>query len=232
MTRTVFAVDVTTTMISMARFQETSDGTAAKPDLALVQPTLAAHFSPYSEWHHATACANQVVGKILKGGKPDLVVLATSFWGATATDSSANRRFRILHAIEDALFTAGVTVAEFPFTTASRWLMGYTPRSGKSGAMTELEKAVQSEWNVQKPSYTTKSGDQRKYPYRSQVVALAAVGAMAVGIPTSVEVTDARLEILAGAGNGAVSWPKDIKLPKTIEKWQELNASPNLLRAS
>lgn len=232
MTRTVFAVDVTTTMISLARFQETEDGSVSKPGIAWVQPTAQSHFSPYSEWHHATTCAENVTGKILKGGKPDLVVIASSFWGSCATDPSANRRFRTYHMIEDGLFTAKVPVAEFPFTTTARWLLGYTPRKGRSGVMAELEKAVAAEWDTKKPEYETKAGDMRAYPFRTPVVALAAVAAMSVGIQTQVEVTDARLALINDKDNNASRWPADLKLPKNIAAWNALHASQNLLRAS
>lgn len=52
--RTVFAIDVTTTMISLARIVESTDGSPAVPDIAWVTPVSQATHSPYSTWHHAT----------------------------------------------------------------------------------------------------------------------------------------------------------------------------------
>lgn len=230
MTRTVFAIDVTTTMVSLARVQETEDGTAARPDISWVEPISLAHFSPYSCWHHAKATANQVIEKLTKGGNPTLVVFATQFWAAPKTDPSAARRFRIVNAIEDALFEKQIPVVEMPAQTAARWLLGYTPR-GRGGVITEIGKEVTAEWGIACPSYTPEGSDvSRNRPYRLTTVALAAAGAQAVGIRTSVEATAARLDILRDTGNNSMRWPADLKLPRSVKKWEELNAEPNLLR--
>lgn len=170
---------------------------------------------------------------MLKNGVPTLVIMAKQLWGTPQADPSAERRFRLYNAIESKLFAAGVPVTEFPYPTAVKWLLGYTPRSnkGKLSVMAALDEAVTEEWGITRPTFQTKESEKtRRYPYRLPVVALSAAAAMAVGIETSVPATSTRLEILRGDGNASVQWAKDRTPPRALSTWEKLRDDAGRLK--
>lgn len=80
MTRTVFAVDVTTSVVSIARIQEAD--TAVTPAVSWVDPPLdGGSHRPRATWERACSMADEVVGKLIAGGDPTLVVMAKQQWG-------------------------------------------------------------------------------------------------------------------------------------------------------
>jgi hypothetical protein len=58
---------------------------------------------------------------------------------------------------------------------------------------------------VSSPREETETGE-RAVAFRPQVVALAVIGAMALGIQTAVEPTAERISLIQGVGNKAVQW--------------------------
>lgn len=235
--RTVWAIDVTTSVISLARIVES--GEPAIPQIGLVQPVSFATHSPYSTWHHARNAAQRVIEKVTETGTPTSLILAKNFWGTTNKDTSADRRFRIYHALEDQLFPAGIPVSEFPYATASRWILGYTPRGRSPKYIHNLEVAAEELWGITPPTITTAAGTERRVPFRVSVTALAAIAAMGVGIEVAeVPVTEARLNIMSGDEpdrdrmNVAITWDKTRIPPKTISEWQQLHDHPEILKVT
>lgn len=234
--RAVWAVDVTTTVISLARIVESDE--PAIPQIGKVTPVSVATHSPYSTWHHAEAAAQQVIEKLTANGAPTSVIMAKNFWGTPNSDPSADRRARIYHAIEGKLFERGIPVSEFPYLTASKWLLGYTPRGkSKGGAMAQLEAAAGELWNIHPVKEPTAAGGEKRVPFRVPVTVLAAVAAMGVGVEVAeVPVTDVRLTIMGGQahaygdGNMAVQWAKGMQPPRTVDKWEKLHDNPSLIK--
>ena len=234
--RVVWAIDVTTSVISLARIEETD--APSVPKIGLVTPVSAATHSPYSTWHHARAAATQVLEKVTAAGTPTLVMLAKNMWGAMEKDSSAERRFRLYNAIEDELFAAQIPVTEFPYATAAKWLMGHTPRGKSPQIMKRLEDEADTLWGI-KPPTTTTTGGVRRIPFRVPVTSLAAIGGVAVGISVAdVEVTEARLTIMSGReteylrANAAIQWAKNRTPPRSVEQWEKLHRNPSKLKAA
>ncbi|MBN7457550.1 hypothetical protein [Mycobacteroides abscessus] len=231
--RTVWAVDVTTSVISLARITESTP--PSRPLIGAVHPVSVAAHSPYSTWHHAKSAAKAVVEKIVSGGSPTLVIMAKNVWQNMERDSSAERRFRLYNAVEDLLFAAQIPVAEFPYATVARVLLGHTPRGKDTAIMARLEAAAGELWDIVPPTKDV-NGKAVRVPFRVPVSTLAAVGATAVGVPVpGVEVSDAKLQILGGKGsdlvraNPAIQWPRDLKLPADLAAWERLRADPSRL---
>ncbi len=232
--RTVWAVDVTTSVISLAKMTESDPPT--RPAIGRVIPTAVATHSPYSTWHHAKAAAAQVVETITKDGEPTLVVMAKNFWLTADRDPSTERRFRLYNAVEDRLFAAGIPVAEFPYATTAKWLVGHTPRGKETQVMSRLELAAKELWDITPPTKLNSEGKPMRVPFRVPVACLSAVGATAVGIVVpDVEVTEARLQIMSGKetallkGNASIQWPRDLKLPHDLKGWERLRKNPEKL---
>ena len=218
MTRLVYAVDVTATMISIARVTETEDGNPV-PELAMVPVPPASTFTPLATWKRASTMADKAMEKISsRGQRPDLVVIAKQLWKEPKTDSSAQRRMAIQALLEDRLHRAGVPVAEVPYATALSWMSGHTPRD-KRGILGHLEDVVNETWGLETPTFTTPGDQEKRYPYRLGVVALAAMGTMALGVDTAVPVSTERLAMLTSARNQAMQWPPEFKPPSTITEW-------------
>lgn len=231
--RTVWAVDVTTSVISLARITETTP--PSRPLIGAVHPVSVATHSPYSTWHHARAAARQVVEKLTKDGAPTLVVMAKNMWQGMERDSSAERRFRLYNAVEDELFSAGVQVGEFPYATAAKILLGHTPRGKDQQIMSRLDGLAAELWDITPPMKTV-NGKPVRVPFRIPVCALSAIGAMAIGVAVpGVEVTETRLTLLSGKGsdlvraNPAIQWPRDLRLPTDLVSWERLRSDPGRL---
>lgn len=225
MTRAVWAVDVTTSMVSLARVVEGDP----KPVTGMIATETAtkAH-SSFTTWHRATTTAEKVIEKLTANGTPTLVVLAKQRWADMAKDPSAQRRLQIYTLIEERLHRRGIPVAEFPYPTALAWMVGYMPRNVKGAAVTtQLSNAVTAEWGITCPTYS-KNGQTFPYPMRIWVAALAAIGAMALGIETTMEVTEPRLETIGGVKNQAVQWPGNLIMPRTLVGWKKRNADQSV----
>lgn len=231
--RVVWAVDVTTSVISLALVTETDP--PSRPLIGAVHPVSVASHSPYSTWHHSKAAAKAVVEKITRDGAPTLVIMAKNMWQDMPRDSSAERRFRLYNAVEDQLFAAQIPVAEFPYSTVARVLLGHTPRGRDQQIMSRLETAAAELWDISAPMKDVQ-GKAVRIPFRIPVTTLAAVGATAVGVPVpGVEVSDARLQIMSGKstellkGNASIQWPRDLRLPADLVAWERLRADPSRL---
>lgn len=247
--RLVYAVDVLASIVSIARIEETEDRSAAHPKTGAVQfPLPTRSHTPMTTWHRASTVADQVFDKLTAGGtiKPTLVVFSKQQWGSLTgkpSDPTAQRRMMCQAYIEDRLHRAGVPVAEFPYPTALVWLDGdkHVQRGGKRSVMAQLDAAVKGVWGITPPKVTlpTKAvvgGQQveqapivRESPWRPGVVALAAIGAMAVGVETAVPVTDARLKTARGEGNQSVQFPANRRCPESLDSWMELQRRPEML---
>lgn len=226
MTRRVWAVDVTATMVSLARIDEGDE----KPRIGMIEAekTTRAH-SARTTWHRATTTADKVLAKITESGTPTLVVMAKQRWRDMKPDPTAQRRMQIYALIEDRLHDLNVPVAEFPYPTAFSWLNSYTPTNVKGEAvMKQISDAVTTQWGITALTYRANNGEEHHYSMRIATVLLAAIGAMALGIETKVPVTVRRLEVLGGVKNQAVQWPGNLSLPRTITGWQRRNADPSV----
>lgn len=263
-TRTVWAVDVLATAVSLAKIAEPEDlSTAPRPliGLATMPPSGVSH-TPITQWKRTETLADEVFAKLTKDGAPTLVVVSKQQWGphsartapsakrgaagkrgagiAVQADATAQRRMGVQYAIEHRLHRAGIAVAEFPYPTALAWMLQGAQVGTGLSVMTALGQAVEREWGIVRPvtdraAVTDDDGNVIRAeatvstPFRPQVAALAAVGAMAVGIATSIEVTEPRLEKVRGTGNLAVQFPPSLRCPETLEGWQKRHDTPILL---
>lgn len=155
-------------------------------------------------------------------------------------DPTAQRRMALQYAIEAKLHTAGIPVAEFPYPTALAWMLQGAQRGTGKSPMSALADSVRDEWAIVPPKVQraeardaagnlVRASMEVTTPFRPQVAVLAAVGAMACGVETSVTVTEPRLEQVHGAGNLAVQFPPNRRCPLTLEAWGKLHAAPVLL---
>lgn len=243
MTRTVFAVDVTTSVVSIARVQET-DGPAIPAVSWIDPPSFGGSHRPLTTWQKACEVADEVVAKITSAGNPTMVVMAKQQWGPTAPwklrgnsraslpgDPSAQRRIQIHTLIEDRLHRAGVPVAEFPYVTALRWARGYGEKGRGGEVMSGLTDYAGATWGIEQRTEIGRDGKPHTRSFRPAVAVLAAIGAMAVGIDVEgVEVTDQRLKLLSGDANLMVQWPAGFTVPSTPASWDERRRHPETLK--
>ncbi|BBY99470.1 hypothetical protein [Mycolicibacterium fallax] len=247
MTRTVFAVDVTATMLSLSLLTETSDGSPAVPikKLLPVPPAGDLAHTPRKTWDRALRAVDAAAETILPGGIPTLVMMARQQWADLGRDQSAGRRLEIHALLADRLHAAAVPVAEFPYPTVLQWLHdGQTSRRvgttrARPSVMDDIAREVERVWGVKQPTYVSKDTEREiSYPFRRQVIALAAVGGMAVGIPTAIDVTAKRLELLSGITvkpsgkeepNASIQWPTERTPPPDVTKWAMLHEHPENL---
>lgn len=247
MTRIVFAIDVTTSVVSLARIAET-DGPAT-PIVSWVDPPLdGGSHRPRATWERATGMADTVVGKVIAAGSPAVVVMAKQQWGGISgwkdpkskrslvpADPSAGRRIQLHSLIEDRLHTAGVPVCEFPYPTALRWAQGHGLKGGsQNSVMTALTEFAGKTWGIVPRSEIGKDGLPHTRAFRPAVAVLAAIGATAVGVRVDgIDVTEQRLSVMGGAdrkgGNQSVQWPLNRTPPETVRGWDELHRRPEIL---
>lgn len=183
MSRSVIALDVTVTAVSIARIDE--DGSTPSTGL-IVAPPSGRDYSLSATRARTDTTAEMVLDAVLSKGLPSLVVMAKHTWDNMNRDGSAGRRAALWWAITNQLLDAGIPVAELGVATAQKWLTGrgIVGRTGQEA----LDRAVRDTW----PSVR-----DRGESYRMSTVALAAAGCAVVGIPTVVPVTDARLDALS-----------------------------------
>jgi len=235
--RTVWAIDIMASVVSFARITE---GTPKPAIGRATVPLQSRTHTPRAQWVRATTLADEVCGKMLKSGVPTLVVIAKQQWQHYEKDPTAQRRFMVQTIIEQRLHDADVPVAEFPYPTAARWL-GVSRKGG--GVMAQLASGVAETWGIRPPTEqraaatdskgeVTRAAATAQVAFRPQTVVLAAIGAMSVGIETSVEVTEERLALCRGESNAAVQFPSNRVCPATVADWQRLHENPVLLTVS
>ncbi|WP_237083969.1 hypothetical protein [Mycobacteroides abscessus] len=183
MTRSVIALDITVTAVSIARIAEGED----TPSTGLiVAPPSGKDYSLAATRARTDTTVEMVTDAVFSKGLPTLVVMAKHTWDNMNGDASAGRRAAVWWTIANQLLDAGIPVAELGVAIAQKWLTGrgVVGRKGREA----LDRAVRDTW----PSVRG-----RGETYRMSTVALAAAGCMITGIPTVVPVTDARLDALS-----------------------------------
>lgn len=183
MSRSVIALDVTVTAVSIARIAE---GEPVPSTGLIVAPPSGKDYSLAATRTRTESTAEMVLDAVLTKGLPTLVVMSKLTFGDMNYDPSGGRRAALWWSITSKLLDAGIPVAECAPATAQKWLTGRGAIGKRS--YVDLDRAVHDVWpGVQ----------NRAEPYRMSTVALAAAGAMAAGIPTSMPVTETRMKALA-----------------------------------
>lgn len=156
------------------------------------------------------ATAELVLDSVLRSGKPTLVVMMKPLCDDIHSDPSGPRRMMLSGEIMRRLVESDVRVAEVPPMTLNKWTLGQFV-AGKRGQEL-VAKTVRDTFT----GIDTTNLDSR---FRWSTVALAAAGALAVGIPTPIEVTDARLKDLR-----QMILPSTWTLPTTAVEWKQKHA--------
>lgn len=198
MSRSVIALDVTVTAVSIARIAEGED----TPSTGLiVAPPSGRDYSLSATRSRTDTTAEMVLDAVLSKGLPSLVVMSKLTLGDMNRDPSGGRRAALWWSVVTRLLDAGIPVSELATATAQKWLCGHgsVGHKGYSG----LDRAVRDMW----PSVR-----ERGETYRMSTVALAAAGCAVVGIPTAVVGTDARWKALS-----PMVLPSGWRLPETTK---------------
>ncbi|MFV8308795.1 MULTISPECIES: hypothetical protein [Mycobacteroides] len=198
MTRSVIALDVTVTAVSIARIDE--DGSTPSTGL-IVAPPSGKDYALSATRERTEATSEMVMDAVLSKGLPSLVVMSKLTWDNINRDPSGGRRAALWWASTSKLLDAEIPVAELGVATAMKWMTGHGAVGQK--AYVALDRAVRDTW----PSVRG-----RGETYRMSTVALAAAGCMVAGIPTVVPVTDARLDALS-----KMILPSGWRLPETTK---------------
>lgn len=156
------------------------------------------------------ATAELVMDSVLRSGKPTLVVMMKPLCDSIHDDPSGPRRMMLSGEIMRRLVDADVRVAEIPPMTLNKWALGQFV-AGKRGQEL-VTKAMKDTFH----GIDTADLDSR---FRWSTVALAATGCLAVGIPTRIEITDARLKNLK-----LMNLPATWTLPSTAAEWHSKHA--------
>ncbi|RIS84252.1 hypothetical protein [Mycobacteroides abscessus] len=183
MSRSVIALDITVTAVSIARIAE---GEPVPSTGLIVAPPSGKDYSLAATRTRTEATSEMVLDAVLSKGLPSLVVMSKLTLGDMNRDPSGGRRAALWWSITGRLLDAGIPVAELATATAMKWLCGHGAVGHKGYAV--LDRAVRDMW----PSVR-----DRGETYRMSTVALAAVGAAVVGITTAVVDTDARTKALS-----------------------------------
>lgn len=183
MSRSVIALDVTVTAVSIARIAE---GEGSPSTGLIVAPPSGKDYSLAATRARTDTTVEMVTDAVFSKGLPTLVVMAKHTWDNMNRDASAGRRASLWWTVTNQLLDAGIPVAELGTATAQKWLMGHgiVGRKGQEA----LDRAVRDTW----PSVR-----DRGETYRMSTVALAAAGCMVAGIPTVVPCTETRLDALS-----------------------------------
>ncbi|EIV29638.1 hypothetical protein MA3A0930S_2707 [Mycobacteroides abscessus 3A-0930-S] len=182
MTRSVIALDVTVTAVSIARIAE---GESVPSTGLIVAPPSGRDYALSATRSRTEATSEMVLDAVLSKGLSTLVVMAKLTWDNMNADGSAGRRAALWWSIVTRLLDADIPVAELGVATAMKWLCGHGAVGHKG--YSALDRAVRDTW----PSVR-----DRGESYRMSTVALAAAGCMVAGIPTAVPLTDARWKAL------------------------------------
>lgn len=204
MTRYVIALDPVTSGTSVALIVE---GTETPAVVWIPAPPTNSNRSVAATVRRTVATADKVMDSVLRGGKPSLVVMMKPLCDDIHSDPSGPRRMMLSGEIMRRLVDADVRVAEVPPMTLTKWVLGqFVP--GKKGQEL-VTKAMKDTFH----GIDTADLDSQ---FRWSTVALAAAGALAVGIPTRIDVTDARLRDLR-----QMVLPSTWTLPSTAAEWHQ-----------
>lgn len=231
----VFAVDVTTTAISIVRMDADND----RPLCKVVRPpaTSGRSHSVASTVHRQRVTTSEVLDTLLRDNiRPSLVVLGKLSWGLIDKDPSFPRRDGQWWDIARELARHRVPVAEVPLATVQTWALGKSQGLGRAG-LDALAADISGKWEGLDVAIV-KAGEG----FRPSTVAFAAMGAMAAGISTPYAPTAERVLALSmrrawkkddpqsrkhpgWAHSNAVQWPAAVQpLPVTVADWNELHA--------
>ncbi|MBN7564502.1 hypothetical protein I3U61_10900 [Mycobacteroides abscessus subsp. massiliense] len=204
MTRYVIALDPVTSGCSAALIAEGADTPAV---MWIPAPSANSNRSVAATVHRTVATAEVVMDSVLRSGKPSLVVLMKSLCGDIHQDPSGPRRVGLSFEIARRLVDTDVRVAEVPPMTLNKWTLG------RFVGGTEGQQQVTKTMKAAFPGVDTKDLDAK---FRWSTVALAAAGALAVGIETRIEVTDTRLKNLK-----LMNLPATWTLPQSAAEWHQ-----------
>lgn len=200
MTRSVFAASPVTAGVSLAVLTEGS----AIPKIGYAEAPAAAAAGERdigAAVGRIAETAAKVVDRVITA-RPALLIMPTLILGSLDRDSSGPRRAGIWWRIAAGATEAGIPVAAYPPLALQRWLGREKPdmaRTGRSWVTGEVKRV----W----PGARRDLGED----YRWDTIAYAAVGCMALGIPTAVEVTEERLRLLRSG-----DWPNGTTLPRHV----------------
>lgn len=157
--------------------------------------------------HRTLATAELVMDSVLKSGKPSLVVMMKPLCDPIHEDPSGPRRMMLSGEIMRRLVESDIRVSEVPPMTLTKWVLGqFVP--GKKGQELVTKAMRDTFHGIDTADLSAK--------FRWSTVALAAAGCFATGIPTRVEVTDARLRDLR-----PMVLPSTWTLPMTAAEWHQ-----------
>lgn len=198
--RYVMGLDPLVTGIHVAAFAETKKNPVAKPQVKLLHaPKLAEPKDPLAHVERMTAAVDELLESVAQNGLPELVVLMRPTVGLPAKDESGPRRMMVAGEIERRLVELKVPIAEVAPATLMKWVLGPTC------IKRDVEKLAAKVVDIWKPV------DALALPgYRLSTVAVAAVGAAVLGIPTA-KASDPRAdtELMQSVG---LSMPRAMKL--------------------
>ncbi|SLJ13381.1 hypothetical protein [Mycobacteroides abscessus] len=201
MSRFVVGLDAVVTGVSVAAFGE---GTSSPVTKFVAAPRIT-DFDVLHQTARTLTTAEMVMESVLRSGVPELVVCMKPTTGDARRDTSGPRRMMLVGEIQRRLVEVGIPVAEVSAMTLVGWLMGggrkYPPRD-----FGLLEKAVRDAWAVGET-------DSR---FRLTTVAVAAAGAVAVGIPTRKSVENSSLSALS-----EMTLPSGWELPERASEWNK-----------
>lgn len=204
MTRYVIALDPVTSGTSVALIVE---GTETPAVVWIPAPAVNSNRSIAATVHRTVATAESVLDSVLRGGKPTLVVMMKPLCDDIHSDPSGPRRMMLSGEIMRRLVESDVRVGEVPPMTLNKWVLGQFV-AGKKGQEL-VTKAMKDTFH----GIDTEGLDSR---FRWSTVALAAAGCFATGIPTRVEITDARLKNLK-----LMNLPATWTLPQSAAEWHQ-----------
>ncbi|SIA10493.1 Uncharacterised protein [Mycobacteroides abscessus subsp. abscessus] len=200
----VIALDPVTSGCSVALIAE---GTQTPLVRWIPAPSANSNRSIAATVSRTVQTAESVLDSVLRSGKPALVVMMKPLCDPIHEDPSGPRRMMLSGEIMRRLVEADIKVSEVPPMTLNKWSLG------RFVGGTEGRELVTKTMKSTFPGIDIKDLDNR---FRWSTVALAATGCLAVGIPTSIEVTDARLRDLR-----QMVLPSTWTLPSTAVEWHQ-----------
>ncbi|MCV7247918.1 hypothetical protein H7J07_06750 [Mycobacterium koreense] len=194
----MIGLDAVVTGVSIAAFVETVKNPLTKFVSAppLTEKTVAGHVE------RMNVTVDRVMESVMKNGTPELVVMMTPMMTqGIHRDGSGPRRMMLAGEIQRRLVEQGIPVGEIAPRTVTSWV---TDRDSPRRTFEAAEGSIRQSWNVGKT-------DAR---FRLTTIAVAAAGAVAVGITTSRKVTNDDLSRLA-----TLELPTGWTLPTNARHW-------------
>ncbi|MBN7329817.1 hypothetical protein [Mycobacteroides abscessus] len=207
MSRHVVALDPLTSGCSVVLMAEDTEAPLVK---WVPAPASNSNRSIAATVHRTVATAEVVMNSVLRSGKPSLVVMMKPLCDPINKDPSGPRRMMVSGEIMRRLVDSDVKVAEIPPMTLTKWILGRFV--GGTEGRELVTKTVRSTF----PGIDTADLNAK---FRWSTVGLAAAGCLAVGIPTSIEVTDDRLKNLK-----LMVLPSTWTLPTSAAEWHSKHA--------